>query len=152
MKKIVALLLVAVMCLSFVACGGGEIQNTNDDSHTNPSEHMNNETTQSNSENTESPYANHSLLSHLYGEWETTTEGNSFTSFTINEDGSCIVDGKDATWKIDEEYTSEENLCIEIHNSTEYLGGVMVWGSNLGVSGVASNHSFSSNNYEKVTN
>ena len=33
------------MCLSFVACGGGETPNTNDNSQTNPSEQMNNEST-----------------------------------------------------------------------------------------------------------
>lgn len=34
MKKILALLLVAVMCLSLVACGGGETSNTNDNNET----------------------------------------------------------------------------------------------------------------------
>lgn len=45
------------MCFSLVACGGGETPNTNDNSQTNPSEQMNNEsttdTTDSTAENTE---------------------------------------------------------------------------------------------------
>ena len=45
MKKIISLLLVAVMCLSLIACGSGETPNTNDNNNTNPSEQMNNEST-----------------------------------------------------------------------------------------------------------
>lgn len=95
----------------------------------------------------------HTLLSYLYGEWKVKTDySEPFAAFIINEDGTCFVDDIDATWKIADEYTTADNLYIEIYNGSGHIGGIMVWGNDKVVQGVGTNFGFTQGYYEKVTN
>ena len=135
MKNILALLLAVVMSVCLVACGDGETPSANNTTET-----------------TESPNANHSLLTHLYGEWEVYTDySDPFRTFTIHVNGKCVVDGIDATWKIADLYTTDDNLYIEIYNDDEHLGGIMIWGNNKAVEGVGTNYGFTQGYYQKVS-
>ena len=84
MKKLIALLLVAVMCLSFVACGG-ESGNT----ETPPSGE--------NTENTDvASNPNYQILFNIIcTEWV----GENSTAI-FNKDGTCNINGIDYTWEI----------------------------------------------------
>lgn len=154
MKKILVLLLAAVMCFSLVACGGGETPSANDNSGMQQDEQSGGENAGNNTtENTENPYANHSLLEHLYGEWAVYTDySEPFTTFTINNDGNCVVDGLDATWRIADMYTTDDDLYIEIYNDDKLLGGIMVWGNRNVVQGVGTNYGFTRGYYNKASN
>ena len=76
MKKIIALLLVAVMCFALVAC------NNNSDSNSDVEK----------------------AKAEILGEWKTSELGG--VSFTFNEDGTGTYSDKPMKWKFDEELTS----------------------------------------------
>ena len=123
MKKILALLLAAVMCFSLAACGG-ETSNTDDTSST---EQLGGESTENDTnENTESPYSNHPLLVYLYGQWKLRVKDNyqqdeeiPCSALTINEDGTCVVDGVSGTWDFSDE-TRDDFLIINIFVDGEH--------------------------------
>lgn len=88
MKKLVALLLVAVMCLSLVACGGeNETTKTSNDSITEKDN-----TNQSSKKETSGKDA-------IIGEWKA-TDG---TAFVFEKGGTAQFNGKEITWKYDKE-------------------------------------------------
>lgn len=87
MKKIIALLLVAVMCLSFVACGNNaDKENTGNNAETN--------NTQVSDKKAEAEKA-------ILGTWERKVDNVTIT-FTFNSDNTCV-------WKTDlDEYKEEK--------------------------------------------
>ncbi len=119
MKKLTALLLAAVVCLSLVACGG-----TQQGAGSNGS-----------NENTNGMSGKHPLLQFLYGEWE--YEGNfkenyPFAKLTINEDGTCIVDGVAGKWTISSNTTPSGRLCIDVFVNGQVICGseISIWAGN----------------------
>ena len=111
MKKTISLLLALVLCLSLCACGSNKAENPT----TIPTEVI---------ESTASKYADHPLLSQLYGTWEFESFGapweyTLFKSLTVNEDGSCIVDGTAGSWKISEDGTNETEVRILLYIDSE---------------------------------
>lgn len=118
MKKILALLLTAVMCFTLVACGDGETPDTNNGT-----------------ENAEKPETNHRLLQFIYGEWE--YEGNykdnyPFAKLTVNEDGTCIVDGAAGVWRISDRTSPEGRLYIDVIVNDQVIGSaeISLWAGN----------------------
>lgn len=88
MKKFVTLLLVAVMCLSLVACGGeSETTKTSNDNITEKDN-----TNQSSKKETSGKDA-------IIGEWKA-TDG---TAFVFEKGGTAQFNGKEITWKYDKE-------------------------------------------------
>lgn len=126
MKKILALLLVAVMCLYLVACGSGVNESTQPQS-----DGEKNNVTNSTTENIESDFANHPLLTKLYGTWENKSDNEYAPCQTliINEDGSCIVDGVEATWDVERPYNpnSTSSLVIDIFIDGERNFGAILF-------------------------
>ena len=142
MKKLLALLLAAVMCFSLAACGG-ETLNANDNNGTEQSEQVDGEIAEGdNTESTENPYANHPLVAFLYGEWELEEKGSynqdeeiPCSVLTINEDGTCNADGVAVTWafvdgitdtflRVDIFINGEHKLCVALYGTTNTIG---VW-------------------------
>lgn len=111
MKKLIALFLTIVLCLSLCACSGDASGSTDNK-------------TQTEVKLTESPFVNHPHLQYMYGEWVINSgyenDHVAFRSLTINEDGTCIVDGVSATWKISGN-TSDSRLEIEVFDGSKML-------------------------------
>lgn len=114
MKKLVSLFLVLAMCLSLCACGGSEKEA--------PTE----EETLSN-EPPAATITDHPLLSNMYGEWILTDtdhpENYPFANVVVHEDGTAIVDGEELIWRIDERYTSDEELALFFYRGSETVVG-----------------------------
>ncbi|MCF2651217.1 hypothetical protein [Anaeromassilibacillus senegalensis] len=93
MKRLIALLLVAVMCFSLAACGGDKETSNNNEPQTN-----NSETQQETADNSQEENADSAV--NLVGTWEY-TEANSV--LVLNEDGTGEETSNGAlTWKYDE--------------------------------------------------
>lgn len=133
MKKIISFLLVLALCFSLCACGGSSVEE--------PSENGSPSTIDTPTKE-EPSYANHPLFQFLYGQWELTNpedaQYNPYSSVTINEDGSCVVDGQTGTWSISAE-TTDNNLFIDLYVGDTHVGGAVVWGSNTGFGAYHSN-------------
>ena len=142
MKKAIPLLLALVMCLPLCACGSSDeapvmetksVEETAAPAETgiagNATVPQIEETTQMPTEETESAFANHPLLPQIYGTWEFEKWGDHnneyqlYKSLTINEDGSCIVDGTSANWEISETQTNDTFLVILVCIDSEYIYG-----------------------------
>ena len=114
MKKFLVLLLTVIICLGLVACVENDIPDIGDDAIDNniiygPSESI---------------YANHTRLKDVYGTWvyqENITEFvySLFKSLTINEDGTCIIDGENGNWRIDDKMSSDYTLYIDLYINSE---------------------------------
>lgn len=89
MKKLIALLLAAIMCFSLVACGGGETSNT--DSNNEPQ-------TSGNTDNGETE-----LLTYIYGEWKPLLKHDEavLTSVSISEEKIIDIDNSSFSWELD---------------------------------------------------
>ena len=125
MKKLLALLLAAVMCLSLVACGGESNDGGGEQAVSN-----NGTDIQYGAQG--SAYADHPLLQVLYGEWklqDAELGENKYRYLIVNEDGSCLVDGKDGNWEISDE-TADFKVEIHIYIDGEYFAGAVVRGEN----------------------
>ena len=125
MKKAISLLVALVLCLSLCACGSSE---SKDDVPQN-TEIVTTEVTAGLTA-TESTVVDHPMLPYLYGEWEQEVyEGIkcSFNTIVINDDGTCVIDGKNATWEIDPDNTSYEynTLWVYFYNGSNRVGGVV---------------------------
>ena len=115
MKKIFSYLLLFVSVLALVGCGDG-----NDTPETS-------EATTS----TEIITISHPLVEEICGEWKTSTEGAPFKSLLINADGTCVVDGVDAVWQIENSYTRDDSLSVYIFVNGEAYCGILYF-SNTG--------------------
>lgn len=118
MKKILALLLAAVICLSLVACGGGETPNTNDNNETPGNNSAtngavgdtgnNNTVGDASNNNTESNAPNYTEI--LCGKiWSLLNYKYDFISLGFNEDGTCEY--YNAKWELSDnivKITSDE--------------------------------------------
>ena len=133
MRKILALLLAVVMCFSLVACGGGETPNT-DDSNGVQQETETDNTVEDNEATAptitfgvgDSKYADHQYLNDIFGTWEfkenfASSEYTMYKVLTLNEDGTCVMDGENANWKIEDSDTSENTLYIGIYKNSEIV-------------------------------
>lgn len=122
MKKLIALLLVAVMCVSLAACGDGELPNTGDNNETlgnnsatngtgsDTSNNNNNNTVgDANNNNTESNAPNYTEI--LCGKiWNLLNYKYDFYSLGFNEDGTCEY--YNAKWELSDnivKITSDED-------------------------------------------
>lgn len=118
MKKLIALLLAAVMCVCLAACGGADAPNKNDEG----------EKQQEN----QSMDNNHPFFQFLYGEWEYTgnfPDSFPFTKLSVNEDGTCIVDGVAGTWAVSKSTSPNGRLYIDVCVDGQEIGGaeIYVW-------------------------
>ena len=130
MKKIVVLLLAAVMCLCFIACGNEETPNINDNNSTQ--QETDNQTLDAKDTPSiiygagESKYADHQYLHDIFATWEfkenfASSEYTMYKTLALNEDGTCVIDGENANWKIEDGDTSENTLYIGIYKNSEII-------------------------------
>jgi len=112
----------------------------------------NNDVENDSTESTENPWANHQHLTYIYGMWELIkkdsyeqSEPIPCSAVTINEDGTCVVDGVSGTWKISIYETREDFLKIHIFIEGEHrftsayydnLGSIAVWSADYLAGGV----------------
>ena len=113
MKKLSILLV--VMCLLLCACAD---ENT-EQSGTN---NTGNKTDMSagNVEATASTYQDHVLFPQVYGAWVFENyngpgEYELYQNLSINEDGTCTVDGVEGIWKVNEWETNDNFLRLDIY-------------------------------------
>ena len=138
MKKAISLFLALVLCLSLCACGGGEQNNeTQGDSESNSTNNTTMGSTTDttlgtgNEENGQAETPTHALVQDICGEWKPDADNAPFQSLVIKEDGSCVVDGVSATWKIEGSYTTDTDLSIRVYVDGNILFG-MVYQSTMG--------------------
>ena len=98
MKKIITLLLVAVMSLSLVACGGNELQTDNSGSQ------------QEQSDNKNDKEINIKKVD-VVGTWKNTSSNDHGFVMTINEDGTGTIILGEQELTITWEKTDEEIIC-----------------------------------------
>lgn len=134
MKKALSLILVLVLCLSLCACGGGEQNNetqgnTESNSTNNTTMGSTTDTTSGagNDENSQAETPNHALVQDICGEWKPDADDAPFQSLVIQEDGSCVVDGVSATWKIEGSYTTDTELSIRVYVDGNILFGMVFY-------------------------
>lgn len=53
-------------------------------------------------------------------------ERNPFASFTVNADGTCIVDGEQGSWRIRQEWVSDDSLPLDFFLGDTMVGGIAV--------------------------
>ena len=129
MKKVISLILAFVLCLSLFACNGN---NDAPKATETPTEAIDVSSVVYGVG--DSKYAEHSYLDDIYGTWEFehyngTGDYDLYKSLTINNDGSCIVDGVTANWKIEDDSSSDKILVIGIYVNSECAYGA-AFGSN----------------------
>lgn len=113
MKKIISLILAFLLCVAISACGGTE-ENTGIE----PA-----------SEISTDVHTDHPLLQEFVCEWEYRGdygETYPFTKLDVNQDGTCVVDGQAAVWKISDR-SSEDNLYIDILIDSETIGTICIY-------------------------
>ena len=96
MKRVLALFLALLVCLSLCACGKGN-ENTNSTTGVG---------------NSDSQFVNHPLYAQLFGTWELIDPESKddapvaipFDVLTINEDKTCVIDGVNASWRFSTMY------------------------------------------------
>lgn len=111
MKKVISLLLALVLSLSLCACGDNDTSEIT----------VEDEATAS----IENTAISHPLVQDLCGQWHTAPEGAPFQSLVINEDGTCVVDGIDAVWQMEDFYTKDDALSIYIYIDGEACHGML---------------------------
>ena len=125
MKKTISLLLVLALCLSLCACSIGDFVTINitgfGDTSDNGADSVDN--------GNENSKENHLLFPFLYGTWtlknESDAKYNPYVSLTVHEDGTCLVDGKSATWAVSE-WGGEKDLAIDIFIDGEHVFGALL--------------------------
>ena len=71
------------------------------------------------------------MVQDICGEWKPDADNAPFQSLVIKEDGSCVVDGESATWKIEKSYATDTDLSIRVYVDGNILFG-MVYYSAMG--------------------
>ncbi len=138
MKRILALMLALMMCLSLCACGGGNDTPTtgqNEQLDNNPPSAQETPTETTVPETTQTVIPSHPLLKNIYGDWtiidaeQGEKAGSPCSAFSINEDGTCVADDRNGTWKINESTTNEEHLWIDVYfdGTYEYCISYYIW-------------------------
>lgn len=130
MKKLFALMMVLVLCLSLCACDKDAAQKltTNTQSGIGQNENSLKEEIKSAMDK----FRDHVLLSQIYGTWtfekwgDHNHEYNLYKNLVINQDGTCAVDGVPAVWKISEDQTRDDTLVILI-----YVENVCAYGASF---------------------
>jgi len=139
MKKTISLLLVLVLCLSLCACGGANdtpdtTEATNAPTSTQNVSNMEDTTVEDETTiSTESITISHPLVEEFCGEWKTNMDEAPFESLFINADGTCVVDGVDAVWQIEDFYTKDDALSVYVFVNGEAYCGILYF-SNTGAS------------------
>lgn len=150
MKKIIALLLSAIICLPLVACGG-ESPTGNNNSETKQEAGGNNNSAENNDATVDgsiaptiaygvgqSAFADHPCLPCIYGTWcfersNAPWEYTGYKTLSIYRDGSCEVDGTFGNWKIEDVYSTKYTLCIGIYCDGELICGAYFGADFMGV-------------------
>lgn len=123
MKKLIALLLVAVMCLSFVACGGsGNIETPPSGENTNNQGGDNNGNNLEKIERGTVTTSENPLLQVLFQ-----TLADEGWSYTFNEDGTCA---DQVYWWIESDTENSMTIMIASEYKWKYQIGIMVQGEN----------------------
>lgn len=78
-------------------------------------------------ENSQVEAPNHPLVQDICREWEAGNDQAPFQSLTISEDGSCVVDGTPATWKIENSYTTDTDLSIRVYMDGKICFGMVYY-------------------------
>lgn len=118
MKKAILTLLVLGLCLCLCACK----EKGRSEDITPPA------TRDTSGGDQEGAIDTHLLVQKACGEWyvgSVDSEDAPFQSLTIFEDGTCVVDGVQAKWQIEEYYTTEGFLSIYIFVNGEARYGVL---------------------------
>ena len=125
MKKAISLILALVLCLSMCACSIGDFVTINIPGF---GDSANSDAAPVDSSNKTSK-ENHFLFPFLYGTWNLKDENGfrdiPYTSLTVNEDGTCVVDGKPATWAVSQ-WGSEKDIAIDIFIDGEHVCGALL--------------------------
>ncbi len=156
MKKALALLLALVMCLSLVACGENK---TTEEKGMEAAETIDTITSETLIEEVipevhEDLIATYPLLAGLLGEWKSIShvqEDDPFQeTIIINDDGTCMIDGKNGLWQVDTGNTAEGRVCISIHVDGTHIGSMMYWDNNKSISIIHTSFYFSPASWEKA--
>lgn len=123
MKKILALLLAAIMCFSLVACGGGETPNNDEPQTTENTVSVEAENTVATDDNTQLEYCS-KFLPYLCGEWKVLNikDEGVLESVIITEDGNINVDGSNFKLKLQSEY--EDGAVFEVIDGEAVAGEI----------------------------
>ena len=122
MKRILSLTFAFILCLGLAACGGNNILDTNDE----PKQEVESQIETIIFGASESIYADHPYLEGVYGTWEfkenfSSYEYKMYKTLTINEDGTCVIDGENANWKIADGDTKDDSLYIDIYQNAKNI-------------------------------
>ena len=127
MKKSISLLLTLALCLSLCACSIGDFVTIEIHGFGDSADHSGDSV--SSNDSYEETYANHVLFPFIYGTWNLKNmdeaKYNPYTSVTINEDGTCVVDGEAGTWTISF-WTDDNDLSLEFYINGEHTCGAML--------------------------
>lgn len=120
MKKTMALVLVAALCLGFCACGNRRPAETGI-----PSQQDNQS---GKGQSAGSIETDHPAFPHLLATWklqnEEDVDRNPYTVITFYKDGTCIMDGAEHCWEIFEEHG--DMLLVNILSGSEKIAGAAV--------------------------
>ena len=124
MKRIIFTICAVLICFSFSACNSGD--STPDKTPIQTPEDI-----KYGAEG--SAYADHSVLEHIFGEWEF-VKMNSPWDYTwyrrlvVNADGTCVIDSVQGKWKIEDEFTNHSTITIGL-----YVDGIAIYGAYFGL-------------------
>lgn len=121
MKKFLTYLMMLILSFSLVACGS----NAQSDSSHNEDSGKNESAADKDNEFT------HPLLTSILGTWElqeNTAKAPPYSNVTISENGTCIVDGKDAIWRPTDR-TDESRIHLAFYIGDECIGGAQFSGN-----------------------
>ena len=111
------------MCLALVACEENKKPVTSIDDSKQEVDHQTSSAIYGASE---SQYANHPYLEEVFGTWKfkenfASSKYKMYKTLTLNGDGTCVIDGENANWKIEDEETNEASLYIGLYKNSELV-------------------------------
>lgn len=81
--------------------------------------------------NDENRLSDHPLVAYISSEWAMDSKADNvtlpFKKLMINDDGSGVIDGTEVTWKICDEFTSNQSIHIEVYTDSELIVSVVYW-------------------------
>lgn len=79
----------------------------------------------------ENRLSDHPLVAYISSEWAVDSKADNielpFKKLMINDDGSGVIDGTEVTWKICDEFTSNQSIHIEVYTDSELIVSVVYW-------------------------